>query len=142
VKKLVVILTLVCSSVSASEFQTSVGIGHQYGGLIGAQFGYKTDDTKLFGSVGFFGAALGYQTLFQDSNNLSYGLVLGAEALKSEDGFLFMTSNYHFNGFDQSGWVIGAGVGVSRQDQGGFYSDTPNTVESDATLTLSIGYDF
>ena len=126
----------------ATEFQSSVGMGHQYGGIIGAQLAYKNDQSKYFASLGVVGAALGFQSSFEPDSHYSYGVVLGREALQSEDGFVFITGNYHFNGFNQSGWTVGLGFGVTREDDSGFFGNSPGTTSSNTSLTLNIGYEF
>ncbi len=137
----VLALSFVCLFSSAGEYETSVGLGHQYGGVLGAQFSYKTDSSKYYGSVGLIGLSAGFQTTFSENSNHSYGFVLGREEVQSEDGFLFATYDYHFNGFSKKGLVIGTGLGVTREDAGGFYSDTGKT-ETSASITLNIGYKF
>jgi len=141
-RKLIVLLSLVCTSASADEFQTAVGMGHQYGGLIGAQVSYKSDESKYFASLGLVGAAVGFQHSIEPDSHYSYGMVLGSEALRSEDGFIFVNGNYHFNGFNQPGWVFGFGVGATREDSGGFFSNTQGSTETKTAVSLNIGYEF
>lgn len=64
-----------------------MGLGHQYGGILGAQLSYKTDASKYYGSVGLLGLSAGFQTTFNENSNRAYGLVIGREELYSEDGF-------------------------------------------------------
>ena len=134
-------LSLVCLSSSAGEYETAVGLGHQYGGVLGAQFSYKTDSSKYYGSVGLIGLSAGFQTTFSENSNHTYGFVIGREELQSEDGFLFATYDYHFNGFSKNGLVIGTGLGVTREDAGSFYSDAGRT-ETSTSVTLNMGYKF
>ncbi len=129
------------SLTSAGEYETTFGIGHQYGGILGAQFSYKTESTKYFGSLGVIGAAAGYQTTFSKNSKHAYGFVIGREELQSEDGFLFATYDYHFEGFANKGFVIGTGLGFTREDTGGFYADLGKT-ETSTSVTLNIGYKF
>ncbi|WP_085299594.1 hypothetical protein [Cognaticolwellia mytili] len=61
--------------------------------------------------------------------------------IQSEDGFIFATYDYHFNGFSNPGLVIGTGIGITREDEGGFFSNAGKT-ETSTSLTLNIGYKF
>jgi hypothetical protein len=140
-KTSILALSLVCLFSSAGEYEAAVGLGHQYGGVLGAQFSYKTDSSKYYGSVGLIGLSTGFQTTFSENSNHAYGLVIGREEIQSEDGFLFATYDYHFNGFTKNGLVIGTGIGVTREDAGGFYSNTGKT-ETSTSVTLNIGYKF
>ncbi len=126
---------------SAGEYETAVGLGHQYGGVLGAQFSYKTESSKYYGSVGLIGVAAGLQKTFNENSKHAYGFVIGREELQSEDGFLFATYDYHFNGFANNGLVIGTGLGITRQDAGGFFADIGKT-ETSTSVTLNIGYKF
>ncbi|MGB2740224.1 MAG: hypothetical protein WBC60_06665 [Cognaticolwellia sp.] len=134
-------LSLVPLFSSAGEYETAVGIGHQYGGVLGAQFSYKTESSKYYGSLGLVGASAGFQTTFNDNSKHAYGLVIGREEIQSEDGFLFATYDYHFNGFSKDGFVIGTGIGVTREDSGGSFSDTGKTTSS-TSVTINFGYKF
>ena len=137
----VLVLSLVCFFSSAGEYETAIGIGHQYGGVLGAQFSYKTESSKYYSSLGLIGASAGFQTIFSENSNHSYGFVIGREELQSEDGFLFVTYDYHFDGFTNNGFVIGTGLGATREDTGGFFADTGKT-ETSTSVTLNIGYKF
>jgi hypothetical protein len=138
---LFVVSSFASSLTSASEYETAFGIGHQYGGVLGAQFSYKTESTKYYASLGVIGTAAGFQTIFSDNSKHAYGFVIGREEIQSEDGFLFATYDYHFDGFANKGFVIGTGIGVTREDMGGFYADTGKT-ETSTSITLNIGYKF
>jgi hypothetical protein len=140
-KVYVAALSLVSLFSYAGDYQTAAGLGHQFGGLLGAQFSYTTDSTKYYGAIGFIGAAVGVQTTFSEGSKHTYGVVLGREELQSEDGFVFATYDYHFNGLANDGLVIGTGFGITREDSGGLFTDTGN-VESSTSLTLNIGYKF
>jgi hypothetical protein len=138
---LFVVSSFSSSLTSAGEYETAFGIGHQYGGILGAQFSYKTESTKYYASLGVIGAAAGFQTTFTDNSKHAYGFVIGREELQSEDGFLFATYDYHFEGFAKKGFVIGTGFGVTKEDSGGFFGDTGKT-ETSTSITLNIGYKF
>ena len=139
------VLTFISLSCLASEnrstYRFSAGIGHQYGGVVGAQFSYTAERSKFYGSLGLVGAAVGFETTFNENKKHAFGLTLGSEAIQSEDGFAFVTYNYHFNGLDQEGFIIGTGIGVTREDELGLFGNSGNT-ESSAALTFNFGYKF
>jgi hypothetical protein len=140
-KKIILALSLFSLFSSAGEYEKSIGLGHQYGGVLGAQLAYKTLSTKYYTSLGLLGLSAGFQTTFSENSKHAYGFVIGREQLQSEDGFLFATYDYHFSGFTKNGFIIGTGFGVTREDEGGFYSDRGKT-ETSTSVTLNIGYKF
>jgi hypothetical protein len=137
----IIALSLVSVFSTAGEYETAVGLGHQYGGVLGAQFSYKTASSKYYGAVGVIGASAGFQKTFTENSKHAYGFVIGREEIQSEDGFLFATYDYHFNGFTHNGLVIGTGLGITRQDHGGLFADIGKT-ETSTSVTLNIGYKF
>lgn len=140
-KKYILALSLIPMFSYASEFETAAGLGHEFGGVLGAQFAYKTESSKYYASLGLIGAAAGFQTTFSDNSKHAFGFVFGVEEIQSEDGFLFATYDYHFDGFSENGFVIGTGIGVTREDEGGFFADRGKTNTS-TSVTLNIGYKF
>ncbi|WP_019028947.1 hypothetical protein [Colwellia piezophila] len=138
-------LLLISFSSSAGDFEFAIGAGHEYGGILGGQFAYKTEYSKYYGSVGVVGFSTGFQTTFSKNSKHAYGVTVGAEAIDSSEGFLFATYNYHFKGFSNNGFVIGTGIGFTKGDGvplgGGCYVDCPST-EKKAMITLNIGYKF
>ncbi|MBA6390523.1 hypothetical protein H4J38_06960 [Colwellia sp. BRX10-3] len=150
-KKYIFALSLVSLFNSAGEFETAVGLGHQYGSILGAQLGYKTESTKYYASLGYVGIATGFQTTFSENSKHAYGLVAGVEAWESDHGFIFATYDYHFNGFSNPGFVIGTGFGFTRGESlGDTFVDFSSYGESEpkkqedikAEFTLNIGYKF
>ncbi len=132
------------SADSAGNFEFALGAGHEYGGLIGGQFAYKTEYSKYYASLGFFGYSTGFQTTFSKNSKHAYGVTVGAEAIDSEEGFLFATYNYHFKGFSNNGFVIGTGIGFTKGDGINLACcdfDSPSA-EKKAMVTLNIGYKF
>ena len=140
-KKFVLALSLFSLFSTAGEYEAAVGVGHQYGGVLGAQIAYKTASTKYYGSLGLIGISAGFQTTFSENSKHAYGLVIGREAFQSEDGFLFATYDYHLKGFTKNGLVIGTGLGVTREDSGSFFSHAGKT-ETSTSITFNIGYKF
>lgn len=144
-KGFIALLTLFSMASLAAEdnntYQISAGLGHQYGGVLGAQVAYQEQDSKFYASLGLVGIAAGFEKAFTDNNQHSIGLVAGIEEIKSEDGFAFVTYNYHVNGFDKDGFVIGAGIGITREDEAGFFGDSGET-ETSTSFTINLGYKF
>lgn len=140
-KTSIIALSFISLFSSAGEYETSIGLGHEYGGVLGAQFAYKTESTKYYASLGLIGMSAGFQTTFSENSKHAYGLVAGREELKSEDGFIFITYDYHLDGFADKGWVIGTGIGVTREDEGGWWLNRGETKTS-TSITLNLGYKF
>jgi hypothetical protein len=129
----------------SGEYEGSLGAGHEYGGVLGWQSAYKTEHSKFYGSVGLVGFAVGFQTTFSENSKHAYGVSVGAEAINSDEGFLFATYNYHFNGFSNDGLVIGTGFGYTKGDgvNINWYGCADcKKEEKEANFTLSIGYKF
>ncbi|MDO6447037.1 hypothetical protein Q4493_14800 [Colwellia sp. 1_MG-2023] len=140
-KKTLFILALIPFISTAGEYETTIGIGHQYGGIIGAQLGYKTTSTKYYAAIGAVGFALGAQTTFSDEKKHTYGFVVGKESIQAEDGFMFLTYDYHHNGFENNGFVMGAGFGFTRADEYHWFADR-GEIETTPFITLNFGYKF
>ncbi|WP_286270190.1 hypothetical protein [Thalassotalea hakodatensis] len=141
-KKILITLALLPSLSFAGEYETTIGLGHQYGGIIGAQLGYKTTSTKYYAAIGVAGFALGTQTTFGDEKNKhAYGFVVGKESIQAEYGFLFVTYDYHVNGLENNGFVMGTGVGFTRSDEYHWFADR-GEIETTPFITLNIGYKF
>lgn len=146
-KKSLLLLSFTSSLISigsnAAQYEAAVGMGHQYGGVLGAQLAYKTKSSKYFGAIGLFGVAAGFQTTFSENSKHVYGFTLGKQELDGEDGFIFATYDYHLNGFTNNGLMIGTGIGIIREDQAGWWADNPNhKTETSTGVTLTFGYKF
>lgn len=137
----IIALSFISLFSSAGQYETSIGLGHEYGGIFGAQFAYKTEFTKYYGALGLVGMSAGFQTTFSENSKHAFGLLAGKEQFMSEDGFMFITYDYHIDGFSQNGFVIGTGIGVTREDVGGWWSEQGKT-ETSTSVTLNIGYKF
>ena len=133
-------LTLMFSVSTHAETQYTVGLGYQYGGVLGAQVAYIDGNNKYFASLGLIGAALGAQRVFGSERKHSFGVVIGKEELTSEDGFTLVTYNYHASGFNNTGLVFGLSAGVKSEDAG-FYVDY-NGTKTDGVVMINIGYKF
>lgn len=140
-KKSLLILVLLPFSCLADEYETAIGIGHQYGGLIGAQLSYKTLSTKYYAAIGGVGFALGAQTVFSNQSKHTYGFVVGKEEIHAEEGYFFLTYDYHLNGIENNGLVMGTGIGITRADEYHWFADR-GKVETTPFITLNFGYKF
>ena len=74
-----------------SKFKTGLGVGLQFGGLIGGQIGYVVDDHKTYVSVG------------ANFSLLIPGMAIAAGAS--------VNVNYHFGTAHENGWMVGFDIG-------------------------------
>lgn len=129
----------------AGEFEFSLGIGAQYSG-IGTQFAYKNLKTKYFVSAGIPAYSLGMQRVISDNNKHSAGFSLGQYKglfTDKDSKYGLITYNYHFTNFQESGWVLGTGIGYVKENSfKALFSDVEKQSESSAFITLDIGYKF
>ncbi len=146
-KKLVILLfSCLPLFTCGTEFEFSLGGGFQYSGVIGTQFAIKQNDTKYFVSVGLPGYSLGMQTAFSSSNRHSIGFSLGKISFWGDDvdTYGFLTYNHHFDGFENDGWVLGAGVGFYNEAAYSlsFEDGKRKNPKAIAMYTVDIGYKF
>lgn len=144
--RLLVLSLLTVSSMShAVEIEYSLGMGPQYGGISGSQVALKLEDSKYFVAAGFLGASLGGKYKISENGHHSLGFNLGslANSLSDIKEYLLGTYNYHFSGFDEQGWELGAGVGFYREDEYQILSGS-ETYKSETNLTFAVnlGYTF
>jgi hypothetical protein len=141
IKLMALIIFTLVPLVSFAETQVSAGLGYQHGGVLGAQLGHVDGVNKYYISLGLVGGAIGYQRVIDSERKQALGIALGSEVLTSEDGFAVLTYNYHFTGLENPGWVIGVSAGVRREDSGGLYSDSGDSLTQGAFM-LELGYKF
>jgi hypothetical protein len=144
-KSLLILLSYLPISVFGTEFEFSLGTGFQYSGIIGTQFSIKHQDSKYFMSVGLPGYSIGMQTLISDNEYHSAGLSLGEiqGVFDGDSRYGFITYNYHVEGFQNSGWVLGAGLGVyDEESYTPLFSNDRINPSKKAMLTLDVGYKF
>ena len=132
-------LLLLSFAVSASDNKVSAGFGFQYGGVLGVKYAIDSDNSRYFASIGALGGSVGYEYALSDTNAIT--LALGSEVLVSEKGFIMLEFNHYFQGRDNDGWRFGAGAGVVREDQGGFYANLGKT-DTTGTISVNLGYQF
>jgi len=144
-KSLLILLSYLPFSAFGAEFEFSLGAGFQYSGVIGTQFSVKHQDSKYFMSVGLPGYSLGMQTIVSDNEYHSAGFSLGEiQGILDADGrYGFITYNYHFDGFKNSGWVLGTGVGVyDEESYTPLFGHERINPSKKVLLTLDVGYKF
>jgi len=143
-KKYIIALSFVSLFSTAGEYKTSVGLGHQFGGVLGAQFSYKTASNKYYGSLGVVGYSAGFQTIFNKNSKHAFGIVAGRENIHNNKTFLFATYDYHLNSFSEDGWVVGTGIGYTIQDGITHTQGDSSYYDNDikAAITLNVGYKF
>ncbi|GIU50343.1 hypothetical protein TUM4438_35960 [Shewanella sairae] len=125
---------------TTADTSFSLGIGYQYGGVLGVRYNYQKLNHVFFGSLGLVGGALGYQYAFSEQKHL-FGFSVGSEVLTSEDGFAVLTYEYYPKGFTDGGWQFGVSGGVRREDDGGSFGNVGKTA-TEPTGMISLGYKF
>ncbi len=144
-KSLLILFSYLPLSACGAEFEFSLGAGLQYSGVIGTQFSVKHQDSKYFMSVGLPGYSIGMQKIVSDDESHSAGFTVG-RMLGIWDGgtkYGLITYNYHLDGFKNSGWVFGTGVGVSKEEPyTPLFSNKHVNPSTKVMFTLDIGYKF
>lgn len=141
-----VLLCLMSSNAALADETLHVGFGYEFGGVIGAKYNFKREQDNYFVSIGLLGGAMGYQYLTDETEQHSFGIMGGAEALSSESGFVALSYNYYPKGFTNDGWVIGASLGFRRTDEdpiniSGLFG-VPSETKTKALVGISIGFTF
>ncbi|MCF2907636.1 hypothetical protein L1285_04790 [Pseudoalteromonas sp. DL2-H2.2] len=136
-----ILACLTLSTHALADNSLTVGTGYQYGGVLGAQYSANNGKNRFFGSLGLFGAALGYQRIIGQSNHHTVGAMFGSEVLTSEKGFVSLTYNYYTQGVNNSGWVFGLSAGARREDSGSFFAATDDS-ETEGYAWFNVGYRF
>lgn len=142
--KILFSVCLLSCTAAGSEYEFATGVGHQYGGFLGAQFSSKSETSKYYASIGLAGVAFGFQKQFEEQQHHSYGVSIGSMGANADHGFIFINYNYHYQGFSNKGWVIGAGIGAIRhEDSDIFFIPSSNqNIDTEASITLDLGYKF
>lgn len=87
------------------QFTSSFGLGSQYAGIIGAQFGVDNNKHKFYGAVGLLGLGAGYN--YAVGENTAVGI--NAFFLSAIAGY-GVSANYYFGSTFSTGWMIGVDV--------------------------------
>ncbi|KZN28530.1 hypothetical protein [Pseudoalteromonas luteoviolacea] len=145
--KVIFPLTVALASFSshATNFEFSSGIGTQYGGLIGVQAAIKQEKSKYFAGLGLFGVSAGMQYVLSEDMHHALGFNTGRmfQVLGEHTDYVALNYNYHVNGFHNSGWELGTGIGYFETDESSIlFSSEVVEEEKEAKLILNIGYKF
>ncbi|MBY6187283.1 hypothetical protein KUV89_11695 [Marinobacter hydrocarbonoclasticus] len=100
---------------SVASAQWAVGMGYQYGGLLGGKYIYDLDEAnKLNVALSPVGGAFGYQrNMDGDKGQHALGVSIGMETMfQSDHGFAVATYNYYPAGFQKSSWTMGVDAGI------------------------------
>lgn len=144
-------LLLLCTHQSrAADFRNGFGAGVQYGGIVGWQGSFNSDNNKLRFSVGYAGITVGYDRYLGSKFSLGGQTFLNQYIVGAG-----MNLNYYFSSYSNSGWIIGLDVyrGYVTAEAGAalivnyfeFVFNTDDTgldAELDNRVILSIGYQF
>ena len=132
IRILLVFSMLVFPCQAKSEFNWGVGIGLQYGGILGWQGAYRFSSTKVRIAIGVIGLNLGIEQLL--SNNFSVGIQgFGVGSTAGWGGFI----NYQLPAGGRKQWVFGLDL-IRKAST----SVITATSESTNVLSVSIGYNF
>ncbi len=128
--KFAILLVALCSpAASWAEFKSSVGLGLQFGGVIGWQGALQSENHKLYLSVGAPGISIGYG--FLPHNKVSVGVNSFATLLALGYGTFL---NFHFRGHQRSGFLVGFDLFQAAL----FDSDDLDEIR----YSISLGYTF
>ncbi|KZN65226.1 hypothetical protein N473_01240 [Pseudoalteromonas luteoviolacea CPMOR-1] len=146
-RKKILPVAMMLSSFSAfsAEFELAAGIGSQYAGVLGVQAAVKVDDIRYFAALGIPGVAAGAQFQLPDEPHHSVGINFGRfhTIFNHKTDILGLTYTYHFNGFHDSGWEIGTGIGYIRRDEYSLlFSKVTYEEEREVGLLWNLGYRF
>lgn len=109
--KMFVIILAICSTVASAEVldhaDISVGTGFTFGSpYLGVQFATKSEELKLYASVGLVGYAIGFEKPFTDNRKHTLGVTMGQEFITSDVGFGFITYTYHVKSIAENGLLL------------------------------------
>ena len=130
---LFLVIFLFTPPVRAAEFEHAVGIGLQYGGIVGYQLSTTFEQGRIRGAVGVIGVSIGYD------HNLSDTFAIGATITATIRTVYSLNLNYMPNGQQNSGWMFALDLGYMPDTDGeGFF----NTDGSKSVIWFSTGYRF
>jgi hypothetical protein len=154
-KKLLLLACLIGSSAAQAENTGfSLGLGKPYGGL-GMKFAVGDASTKYFGGIGYqptvdtedklsggLGFALGFEHVIINEHHTigaSLATIKNTKIYNQNYRTLGLAANYayHFSGYNQKSWVLGADVFAGKENLPAYYRD--NTIYG---IGLMVGYNF
>jgi len=98
----VLLLLLISRPSSALEFKHGIGVGIQYGGIVGWQGSLNSEHSKTRLSLGYAGFTLGHERYL--GSNFSLG---GQAFLNQYVIGIGLNLNYYFSTHSRKGWLIG-----------------------------------
>lgn len=98
----ILIAALLCPLSVQADLGTSIGVGVQYGGIIGIQGTYKFNATKFRLAFGAIGAGASVEQKL--TPRVTAGFQVFASGIVIGQGIFL---NYHFSGFNKKGFTIG-----------------------------------
>ena len=128
---------LIIPQTNGGQFDHAVGVGLQYGGIIGYQFSYKEAQSNFRISAGLIGASLGYDYYLTDTFSF------GATYTASIRDVTSLNFNYTPSGYANRGWVIGLDFAlIEGQRESGSSFFYQREKDSKKVMWLSAGYKF
>ena len=99
------VVLLMSARAESAEFKSSLGIGIQFGGVIGWQGSIRAGNSIFRVALGAVGLSAGYDHFVTDSVSLGVqGFIIGL------GGGVGINANYYFAQPDVSGWIVGLDV--------------------------------
>ncbi len=137
IKKLIVIVLLLFSSTSyTTELKHPVGIGLQYGGVLGWQGSLSSGENSARLGLGVVGFTVGYDRIFSES--FSVGVQVFGNYFNHGAG---ISMNYYLGVGRSSHWVLGLDVFRAKLHLEEIFGEViPNQFETGAFVSL--GYRF
>jgi len=127
------LIGLFAKPINGAELEYSVGLGLQYGGIIGYQLSTRLEQGRIRGAVGLVGASVGYDHFVTE--NFAIGVTF-TETIRT---VYSLNLSYMPNGLRHDGWMFAADLGHMPDDDGeGFFS----TDGSKNVVWLTVGYRF
>ena len=117
----------------AAGLEHAVGIGLQYGGIVGYQLSSTTEQGRIRGAVGVVGASIGYD------HNVSDTFAIGATVTATVRTVYSVNLNYMPKRQHNSGWMFALDLGYMPDKDGEGWFDN---YESQNVLWFSTGYRF
>ncbi len=113
---IILLLSLPVSADSGSNW--AAGSGYPFGGLLGVQYQFTSQQQQWSLAAGLVGVAASWQLTLGSEHRHAVGLTLGQENLTANQGFLTIDYLYYPDGLQNTGWFYGASAGVGQRRKG------------------------
>ena len=113
---IVILLSFSASADSGSDW--AAGSGYPFGGLIGVQYQFTSQQQQWSLAAGLVGIAASWQLTLDSAHQHAVGLTLGQENLTADQGFLTIDYLYYPGGLQSTGWFYGVSAGVGQRRKG------------------------